>query len=136
MMCLRHERESREKEKNSFCELFLTSFPLRVGVFCASEATAKVRATRFPLCKIGVNTGVGSNDTETRGVVMHRADLWISKAEFILVASCDVPTPTAVIWFQCGRNGAFSPRQRAHDKHVETKQGSTRRLAKTCSEVF
>lgn len=63
-----------------------------------SEATAKVRATRFPLCKIGVNTGVGTNDTETRGVVMHCADLWISKAEFILVVSSDVPTPTAVIW--------------------------------------
>lgn len=106
-MCLHHEGESRgEKKKNSFFLLFLTSFPPRVGVFCVSEATAKVRATRFPLCKIGVNTSVGSNDTETRGAVMHRADLWKSKAEFILVASSDVPTPTAVIWFWCGRNEA------------------------------
>lgn len=99
-MCLHHERESQgEKKKNSSFLLFLTSFPSRVGVFCLSGATAKVRATRFPLCKIGVNTGVGSNDTETRGVVMHCADLWISKAEFILVVSSDVPMPTAVIWF-------------------------------------
>lgn len=99
-MCLHHEREGQgEKKKKSFLLLFLTSFPSRVGVFCVSEATAKVRATRFPLSEIGVNAGVGSNDTETRGVVMHCADLWISKAEFILVVSSDVPATTAVIWF-------------------------------------